>query len=78
LRYFFHYRNPTQYIRDGEGDELADLAAAREEGRCSARELMGLDRGEPSSDYAGGVFEISLADDTIVAITEFSEQSLGD
>jgi hypothetical protein len=51
--------------------------AALEEGRLSARDLMGLDHGGHSQGFAGGVFEITTADGKLVGIVEFDELSLG-
>jgi hypothetical protein len=78
MRYYFHFRSSSRYYADSEGDELADLPAAREEGRLSARELMGLDHGEPDLDYHGAVFEVATADGMIVALIQFDELLLGD
>ena len=38
-RYFFHFRNQNGLKEDYEGEELADLAAARETAMSSAREI---------------------------------------
>jgi hypothetical protein len=40
-RYFFHIRDSGDLSRDREGQELVDLAAARREAVCAARELIG-------------------------------------
>jgi hypothetical protein len=77
LRYYFHYRNGPKFHLDGKGDELEDLEAALEEGRLSARDLMGLDHGGLSDAYAGGTFEITTGDGTVVGIIAFEELSLG-
>jgi hypothetical protein len=39
-RFFFHIRHENQLVRDPEGTELADLAAARAEALADARELL--------------------------------------
>lgn len=39
-RFFFHIRHEGQLVRDPEGTELADLAAARAEALADARELL--------------------------------------
>jgi hypothetical protein len=77
MRYYFHYRNGPEFHLDGEGDELENLAAALEEGRLAAREMMGLDHGGASDAYAGGTFEIATADGTVVGIIAFDELVLG-
>jgi hypothetical protein len=48
MRYFFNFWSKRGLVVDTEGTELRDGDAAREEGRISARELMGLDRGRRS------------------------------
>lgn len=78
MRYFFNFRSCTQYYPDAEGQALADLAAAREEGRLSARELLSLDHGEPDLALEGAVFEITDESGTIVAVTTFKEALLGE
>jgi hypothetical protein len=49
MRYFFHVRDRQGLIRDHEGSELADLAAARIEARLSACDfaMEDLKRGGP-------------------------------
>jgi hypothetical protein len=76
MRYYFNFRNSLQYFRDPEGDELPDLAAAREEGRLSARQLMSLDHGEPDTAFDGAIFEICDALGTVLAVTHFQEALL--
>ena len=39
-RYFFHIRDDDRLIRDDEGAELPDLAAARKEAALSAQEIL--------------------------------------
>jgi hypothetical protein len=39
---------------------------------------LGLDRGEPALDYAGGGLEITGPDGTVVAVVPFEELALGD
>jgi hypothetical protein len=77
VRYYFHFRSTAAYVRDSEGGEFADLEAAREEARLSARELMSLDHGEPDPGYQGGVFEITDGNSYVLAVTEFAEPRLG-
>jgi hypothetical protein len=38
-RFFFHVREGERLVRDEEGSECPDLAAAREEAKASARDL---------------------------------------
>lgn len=40
MRYHFNIRDTVGLIPDDEGDELADLEAARKEARASMRDLM--------------------------------------
>lgn len=58
MRYFFHFRSSRLSFDDTEGIELADNATASEEGRISARQVLGLDNGGRSRRFAGGRFEI--------------------
>jgi hypothetical protein len=76
MRYFFNYRTAKALVLDTEGTELLNGAAAREEGRVSARELMGLDRGGRSRKYRGGSFEINDAAGLLIGIIAFREASL--
>jgi hypothetical protein len=39
-RYFFHFRNRNGLKEDYEGDDLADLVAAKETAMISAREII--------------------------------------
>ena len=78
MRFFFNFRSPTQFYRDTEGGEFETIADAREESRLAARELLGLDRGAPALHYAGGAFEITTEDGTVVGVVPFEELALGD
>lgn len=40
-RYFFHVREGSDLNRDGEGQDFADVEAARREAIASVREIMG-------------------------------------
>ena len=73
MRYFFHYRDVGRYFPDGEGTDLLDLAAAQAEGRQSARELLGTERGESDADYSGGSYEIANGNGDILAIVDFGK-----
>ncbi len=39
-RYFFNVRSENTYISDAEGQEHADLGAAKEEAKIAAREML--------------------------------------
>jgi hypothetical protein len=39
-RYFFNVRSENTYIRDAEGQEHADLGAAKQEAKIAAREML--------------------------------------
>ena len=43
MRYFFHIRDLDGRIRDEEGSELPDMAAARREARATARDFASED-----------------------------------
>jgi hypothetical protein len=60
LRYFFHVREAGHVIRDDEGSELPDLAAAQYEAWLSARDfaLEDVKQGGPVR-----LREIEIADD---------------
>jgi hypothetical protein len=73
MRYFFNYRGRGGYFPDGEGTELIDLAAAQSEGRLSARELLGAERGESDPDYLAGAFEITDGEGTLLAVVQFED-----
>jgi hypothetical protein len=49
MRYFFHIRHKDLLIRDEEGTEFADSAAARQEAQLSVRDLAldDLKKGRP-------------------------------
>ncbi len=78
MHFFFNFRSPTHFYPDSEGGEFETITAAREESRLAARELLGLDRGEPALNYAGGAFEITTRDGIVVAVVPFEELALGD
>ena len=72
-RYFFNYHDATRSFVDAEGGDFADLAAAQFDGRLSARELLGSERGESNPDYAGGSFEITDDAGLVLAVLPFKE-----
>jgi hypothetical protein len=76
VRFFFNYRDASRYFPDAEGTDLADLATATREGRLSARELLGAERGESDPDYLDGRFEITNVDGDVLAIVSFRESEL--
>jgi hypothetical protein len=76
MRYFFHYRSDVRYFPDTEGGDFANLSDAMQESRLSACELMSLDHGEPDQSFALGAFEIAAADGTILAVSQFDEETL--
>jgi hypothetical protein len=73
VRYFFNYRDASRYFPDGEGTDLADLAAATSEGRLSSRELLGAERAESDPDYSSGPFEITNLGGEVLAIVSFRD-----
>jgi hypothetical protein len=73
-RYFFNYRAGGQYFADTEGTLLLDLAAARTEGRLSAREMLGHDRAELDPLFLVGTYEITDAEGgDVLAVIHFDE-----
>jgi hypothetical protein len=72
-RYFFNYRDPGRYFIDTEGTMLADLVAARAEGRLSAREILGCEHGELDPQFLPGRFEITDVAGEILAMIPFDE-----
>ena len=75
-RYHFNFRHSRRFFEDVEGAEFSTLAAAVEDGRLAARELLNLDRGRPDRAYHGGAFEITGPDGLIHAIVRFYESRL--
>jgi hypothetical protein len=76
MRYFFHFRGRQGFFADIEGTELSDNSAAREEGRVSARQLLGLDNGGRSRRFAGGHFEIVDTGGLLVGTVAFQKSKL--
>jgi hypothetical protein len=72
-RYFFNYRDVARYFPDAEGGDFLDLAAARLDGRQSARELLGTERGESDPAFLGGTFEITDLAGALLATIRFDE-----
>jgi hypothetical protein len=75
MRYFFNYRDSLRYLPDGEGTDFLDLETARNEGRLSARELLGAERGESDPDFLDGSFEITNLGGDVLAIVTFRAAS---
>ena len=74
-RYFFNYRDTARYFPDGEGTDHETLAAAEAEARLSARELLGLERGENEIAFQLGSYEICDAEGQILVIVQFASDS---
>lgn len=72
MRFYFHIRQGNELIEDPDGSEFVDLAAAREDARQAARELMAeaLLKGEPLD---GRTFEIRDAGRSLLATVPFEE-----
>ncbi len=77
MRYFFNYRDSGREFIDLEGTDLVDLAAAHEEARQSARELLGTERGENYVEFAGGAFEILNDRREVVGLVSFDDLAVG-
>lgn len=73
MRYFFNYRDHARYLPDAEGTDLLDLATPQSEGRLSARELLGAERGERDPDYRDGSFEITNSGGDLLAVVTFRD-----
>jgi hypothetical protein len=75
-RYFLHVKDRSNVVQDPDGQELDDLAAAKEEAAAAARELMAeaLRAGEPLGLHR----EMHIEDDhgLTVASIPFSEAPL--
>lgn len=72
-RYFFSYRDAGRYFHDHEGTELGTLEDARAEGRQSARELLGSERGENDPGFATGAYEITDVLGVLLAVVSFDD-----
>jgi hypothetical protein len=71
-RYFFHFRDRNGLKEDYEGDDLADLAAAKETAMISAREIIadGLLGGEDALSSCS--FEVCDEAGTLLFVFPFS------
>lgn len=74
-RYFFNYRGQHVYYADREGTDFGSLADARADAEQSARELLGIERGESDPWFAGGTYEISDGAGAVLAIVSFGDGS---
>jgi hypothetical protein len=71
-RYFFNVRSGSTYIPDTEGQEHADLGAAKEEAETAAREIV-----SEAVKYGNVIdsreFEITDAEGTVCATVPFRD-----
>jgi hypothetical protein len=58
-RYYFHIRDRYTFIRDEDGMELRDIAAARAEARLTGAQWL-------ATDSRGGMVEITDRDDVLL------------
>jgi hypothetical protein len=71
-RYFFHVREQSQFSRDTEGQELANLEAAKREAVSIAREMIG-ERVLHGGDIDGRIIEIADEQDQKLDEVRFDE-----
>jgi hypothetical protein len=71
-RYFFHVREQSQVSRDAEGQELADLGAAKREAVSAAREMIG-ERVLHGGDIDGRIIEIADEQDHMLDEVHFRD-----
>lgn len=76
MLYFFNYRNAGQYFADSEGTEFESLVAATIEGRQSARELLGTERGEQYPEHANAAYEIADHTGVVLSVLRFVEDTI--
>ena len=72
MRYFFHLKNRTGEVRDEEGSELPDVAAARARALESIRAILSHELQEGRIDLAGHV-DVLEAGGRQVLHVEFGE-----
>lgn len=72
MRYYLHMRRGEELIEDPDGEEFADLGAAREAAIWSARELMA-DRLRRGRRMDGQTFEIHDETGSLVATVPFKD-----
>lgn len=75
-RYFFNVRHrpgPAGLARDPEGEELADVAAAREHALTGARVVIARDRLATIRDWMDCTFEITDEAGQLVLTVPFSD-----
>ncbi|MBB3594802.1 hypothetical protein FHX08_005212 [Rhizobium sp. BK529] len=72
MRYFFHIRDGEDLILDQEGSDCASLAAAIEEAKADARELMA-ERLRSGRELDGQSFEIVDDAGLLAAVVRFKD-----
>ncbi|ABY29194.1 DUF6894 family protein [Methylorubrum extorquens] len=75
-RYFFNVRHrpgPAGLAEDREGDELVDVAAAREHALSEAKAVIARDRLATIRDWMDCSFEITDGDGQLVLTVPFSD-----
>jgi hypothetical protein len=70
--FYFHLRNDIGLTRDDEGQELPDLAAAREYAIDNIRSVLGGEAREGRIDLRGSI-EIADGGGSVLAVVSFSE-----
>lgn len=70
MRYYLHMRSGETFMEDPDGEEFANLDAAKEEAIRSAREIMA-DRLRVGLPLDGQTFEIHDEDGNLVATVPF-------
>jgi hypothetical protein len=83
-RYFFHVREGSDLNRDGEGQEFADVEAARREAINSVREILGEkllhggvlnQRSIEIADQTGHVVDVITAREVLMKGSQFRSYS---
>lgn len=72
MRYFFHMQNGNGLTRDEEGQEFADLDAARQSGLAGIRSVLGEELMRGVVDLSGRL-DICDADDRVLLSIPFAE-----
>lgn len=71
-RYFFNMRGSDSYIADEEGDDLPDIASARNAAITAAREILAK-RIKSGTDTGTHKFEITDSHGDVVLTVDFQE-----
>jgi hypothetical protein len=71
-RFYLHLYNRVGFARDEEGEELPDLAAARELAMTSIRDILAAEAKEGSIDLRGRI-EIADENQEVLAVVRFPE-----